>query len=162
MTNKNKATKDDLKSLMEDLAHAEDTQEIKSKLEHALCEQYGDFLADLSAEQIDEIATTVRDFVVLKPVALMTAEAVADKVLFNPTDSRWLADKAVDVITTVIGVGGALWAANRLGISLSEGKSVENPLAHQSSPFSSAAAAEPASVVGKAKSNLYPFDHKAS
>lgn len=150
------------KAILNDLVKTKDTEKLKLDIEHHLCEEYGDVMKEFTAEEIDNLASLVRDHVMLKPIVELTAEAVADKVLFNPTDTRWLADKAIDVLTTAVGVGGLMWATNKLGLGYTASR---DPLPEASrladSPFSDTAQAS-STKVGRSRDNVVPFDRKAS
>jgi hypothetical protein len=162
------------KTILKDLLQESDSEKVREMLEFRLCDEVGELLTELSAQQIDGLVNQVRNQVVFGPathiIAKATSEAVAEKVLFNPTSSRWIADKAVNILTTAVGVGALIWTANRLGITLVGGSSesvtpsitpsVQNdPFATPSGGFSDTTSA-PAPT--RRRGNVVPFDTQAS
>jgi hypothetical protein len=148
------------KTIMKDLLTERDSQKLKLDLEYALCEEVDD-VAHLSPEQLSELVNHVAEYAHVRPLAETVARETANKLLFDPTNPKWLLSIAVKAAVTVAGVVGGVWVADKLGI-LANGHSVQDPFANQQNQFTDTTEASPASTEGKNRGSISMFDRQAS
>ena len=167
MTNNN--TKTELNELQKALKEGADIQTLRAKIEGDIRSAHGEFVAKLSDQELEQIIANATEFINLAPLAELTAQRVADKVLFNATDSRWYADKAVNIFTTALGVGVAVWAGRKLGVvQTSDSAGSDNSLfggstdKTQDNPFADTTPVPVSPRVGKSRPGSLSFDHQAS
>ena len=98
----------------------------------------------------------------MAPGLYCLSKDITDQILFNPTDLRWLAGKAVNVVTSAVGTGIAIWGANKLGMFGQNGLGSVYELGDcASSPFSDSTPVGHNPLVGKSKPPVRIFDKNA-
>ena len=138
---------------------------IKNVIEKEIVSKYEDVLSTFTAEELDALLEETALYVRYRPLLEKTAEKVAEKVLFNPTDTHWLASKAVDVLTTAAGVGVAAFIGYKMGVPLfgvESGSPTLDIAGATDSPFGNTEAAPVSLKPGRSRGNVLPFDQRAS
>ena len=168
-TNNNTENKTKLSELHQAVKDGADIQTLRAKIEAEFRANHNKAIAQFSDEDLGLMIANATEFVNLAPLSEMTAERVADKVLFNVSDSRWYADKVVNIFTTALGVGAAVWAGNKLGIfPATRATSSDNSLFGDSSedtqnnPFADTTPVKVSPRIGNSRPKSAAFDHQAS
>ncbi|NBO09535.1 MAG: hypothetical protein EBV30_09375 [Actinobacteria bacterium] len=161
--------KAELSDILQALKEGASMQKMRAVIEQDLRKRHGETIARMSDAELEELITNATEFLCLAPLAEAAAKKTASKALFAVNSPRWYADKAVNVLTTALGVGAAVWAGNKLGVfpgqnaansgSTLFGKTPDNLLPN---PYADTTPTKVSPRVGNSRPRSVGFDHQAS
>lgn len=160
----------ELEDLKQEIKESGELHATRLQIEGEFRKRYKKLLSRMSDEELEEMVSSATEFVNLGPLAEHTANRVAEKVLFNVTDPRWIKEKAFDALVTGLSVVGAAYAAKKMGV-FEEDKATENKVslflnssdADEFSPFADTTPSQASPRIGLSRPQPRgSVDHAAS